>query len=229
LCKENNLITSLLSIRSSPSTLRFMVAAIPIPTFHYERDLISKGFEIIAGVDEAGCGAWAGPVFAAAVILPLHSRIRLIRDSKRLSPAQRMRVIEQIKKKAIAWSVGVASQEEIDHINIRQASFLATRRALENLGVAPQAVLSDGFTIPEISVPCTSVIGGDRRVKSIAAASIIAKVHRDILMEKMDEIHPGYGFADHKGYGTKKHQEALRKLGPCSIHRKSYEPIRILL
>lgn len=206
-----------------------MTAAVPIPTFHYERELISQGFKMIAGVDEAGCGSWAGPVYAAAVILPLNSRIKLIRDSKRLTRAQRERVIELIKKKAIAWSVGSASHEEIDELNIRQAAFLATRRALDGLSIKPQAVLSDGFNIPELAVPCRSIIGGDHRVKSIAAASVIAKIHRDLYMKELGRLYPGYGFAEHKGYGTKKHQDALKKLGPSPVHRKSYEPIKQLM
>lgn len=217
------------TVSSFRFTLFSMTAAIPIPTFHYERDLIAQGFELIAGVDEAGCGAWAGPVYAAAVILPLNSRIKLIRDSKRLTRAQREVVITLIKKKATAWSIGIATHQEVDELNIRQAAFLATRRALNGLTRKPQAVLSDGYNIPELSIPCTSVIGGDKRVKSIAAASVIAKIHRDKRMEELEKTYPGYGFADHKGYGTKKHQQALAKLGVSPIHRKSYAPIKALL
>lgn len=189
---------------------------------------MAKGFQILAGVDEAGCGCWAGPVYAAAVILPLDSRIGLIRDSKRLSLEQRERVIIEIKNKATAWAVGTASHQEIDVLNIRQAAFLAMRRALESLSIQPQAVLSDGFTIPGLSIPCQRVIGGDRLVKSIAAASIIAKVERDLEMERLDQKYPGYGFRDHKGYGTKQHQIALKKLGASPIHRMSYKPLKSL-
>lgn len=202
------------------------MVAVPVPTFKLERELMSQGFTILAGVDEAGCGCWAGPVYAAAVILPLNSRIALIRDSKRLSLEQRTRVIVEIKEKATAWAVGTASHEEVDKLNIRQAAFLAMRRAIESLSMQPQTVLVDGFMIPNLSIPCRRVIGGDRLVKSIAAASIIAKVERDIELERLDKLHPGYGFADHKGYGTKQHQNALKKLGASPIHRMTYKPLQ---
>ena len=202
------------------------MVAVPTPTFKLERKLIAEGFAVIAGIDEAGCGCWAGPVYAAAVILPLNSRIGLIRDSKRLSLDQRRRVIIDIKNKATAWAVGTASHEEVDKLNIRQAAFLAMRRAIESLSIKPQAVLVDGFMLPNISIPCRRVIGGDRLVKSISAASIIAKVERDIEMERLDTMYPGYGFADHKGYGTKQHQNALKKLGASTIHRMSYKPLQ---
>ena len=204
------------------------MAAAPVPTFKLERQFMAKGLQILAGVDEAGCGCWAGPVYAAAVILPLDSRIGLIRDSKRLSLEQRERVIIEIKNKATAWAVGTACHQERDVLNIRQAAFLAMRRALESLSIQPQAVLSDGFTIPGLSIPCQRVIGGDRLVKSIAAASIIAKVERDLEMERLDQKYPGYGFRDHKGYGTKQHQIALKKLGASPIHRMSYKPLKSL-
>lgn len=196
------------------------------PSFKYERDLISQGFEILAGVDEAGCGCWAGPVYAAAVILPLDSRIGMIRDSKTLNHAQRISIIKKIKSRSTAWSIGTASAQEVDSINIRQAAFLAMRRAISSLLIEPHAVLCDGFMIPELFVPCHRIIKGDRYVKSIAAASIIAKVSRDEEMYRLDLEHPGYGFAKHKGYGTKVHQTALKKLGPSSIHRMSYQPLK---
>ncbi|MCE9586122.1 ribonuclease HII [Candidatus Uhrbacteria bacterium] len=202
------------------------MVAVPTPTFKLERELIAQGFSLIAGVDEAGCGCWAGPVYAAAVILPLDSRIGLIRDSKRLSLDQRTRVIVDIKEKATAWAVGTASHEEVDRLNIRQAAFLAMRRAIESLSIQPQTILVDGFMIPNIAIPCRRVIGGDRLVKSIAAASIIAKVERDIELERLDGIYPGYGFADHKGYGTKQHLAALKRLGATPIHRMSYKPLQ---
>ncbi len=202
------------------------MVAVPTPTFKLERELISQGFSLIAGVDEAGCGCWAGPVYAAAVILPLDSRISLIRDSKRLSLAQRERVIVDIKSKATAWAIGTASAQEIDELNIRQASFLAMRRALANLSIQPQTVLSDGFKIPELQLPCRRIIGGDRLVKSIAAASIIAKVERDLEMHRLDQLYPGYGFSQHKGYGTALHKQSLEELGPSILHRMSYKPIQ---
>lgn len=205
------------------------MVAVPIPTFKQERSFNADGFSLVAGVDEAGCGCWAGPVYAAAVILPLNSRIGLIRDSKRLSKDQRLRVIGDIKEKATAWSVGTASHTEVDKINIRQAAFLAMRRALDGLPVKAEAVLADGFMIPDLSVPCRRIVGGDRLVKSIAAASIIAKVERDLELEKLDRQYPGYGFANHKGYGTKEHQAALKKFGPCEIHRMSYAPLKEMI
>lgn len=201
------------------------MVAVPVPTFKLERALIAQGLTRIAGVDEAGCGSWAGPVFAAAVILPLDSRIGLIRDSKRLSEDQRLHVIEIIKNKALAWSVGSASSEEIDQLNIRQAAFLAMRRALDGLGDL-EHVLVDGFMIPGLKISCSRIVGGDRTVKSIAAASILAKVHRDQELNRLDQLYPGYGFASHKGYGTPEHQSALNKLGPCIIHRMSYAPVK---
>lgn len=204
------------------------MVAVPIPTFKHERALLAQGLKFVAGVDEAGCGCWAGPVYAAAVILPLDSRIGLIRDSKRLSGLQRLRIIDQIKNRATSWSIGVASHAEIDELNIRQAAFLAMRRALDGLSIKPEFVLSDGFRIPGIVIPNQKIIGGDRLVKSIAAASIIAKVERDLEMEALDQQYSGYGFSGHKGYGTKQHQEALKKLGPCAIHRMSFKPLKNL-
>ncbi len=205
-----------------------MTAAVPLPTFREERVLLAKGFAVVAGVDEAGCGCWAGPVYAAAVILPFDSRIGLVRDSKTLSLDQRLRVIERIKEEAADFAVGIATPEEIDQINIRQAGLLAMRRAIEGLKMAPQFVLVDAFRIPGILMPQKPIIGGDLKVKSIAAASVLAKVERDRRMIALDREHPGYGFADHKGYGTKGHQEALARLGPSPIHRMSYAPLKKL-
>ena len=200
-----------------------------LPTFTEERELIARGFTLIAGVDEAGCGCWAGPVVAAAVILPLNSRLKLIRDSKTLSHGQRLILVNEIKAWATAWSVGLASPEEIDLLNIRQADALAMKRAVLGLAVTPHYVLSDAFPIPGLDIPVKNLINGDARIKSIAAASIIAKVTRDDLMEKIDALHPEYGFVRHKGYGTKEHQAALAMHGPCDIHRKSYAPIKALI
>jgi len=199
------------------------------PSFKHERDLIAQGFTLLAGVDEAGCGCWAGPVYAAAVILPLNSRIGMIRDSKTLNQTQRLKLVEQIKIKATAWSIGTASAQEVDALNIRQAAFLAMKRAIETLATQPQAVLCDGFMIPNLTIPCHRVVQGDKYAKSIAAASILAKTARDAELEKLDGDYPGYGFADHKGYGTKKHQDALKRLGPSPIHRMSYAPLKRLV
>jgi ribonuclease HII len=205
------------------------MVAVPLPTFHEERRLLAEGYSSVAGTDEAGCGCWAGPVFAAAVILPMDSGIGLIRDSKTLSSAQRERVAEEIKKEAAAWAVGTATAAEIDELNIRRAGALAMRRAIEALSVRPQFVLIDAFKIPGLGLPSKSIIHGDLKVKSIAAASVIAKVSRDRHLNELDRQYPGYGFADHKGYGTKQHQRALAELGPCAEHRRSYAPIRKLL
>lgn len=202
------------------------MVAVPKPTFAEERALIGRGITIIAGVDEAGCGCWAGPVYAAAVILPLDSRIGLVRDSKTLSPDQRLRVVTRIKEEAAAWAVGTASVEEIDALNIRRAGALAMRRAVEGLGMPPQFVLIDAFAIPGLAAPSKSIVRGDSKVKSIAAASVIAKVARDEHLIELDGRFPGYGFANHKGYGTKEHQAALARLGPCAAHRMTYAPLK---
>lgn len=202
------------------------MVAVPLPTFAEERALIAKGVTKIAGVDEAGCGCWAGPVFAAAVILPLDSRIGLIRDSKTLSLSQRVRVAERVKEEAAAWAVGTASAAEIDSLNIRRAGALAMRRAIEGLAVIPEFVLIDAFPIPGLAMPSKSIIKADLKVKSVAAASVIAKVSRDLHLEELDRQYPGYGFANHKGYGTKEHQAALARLGPCEAHRMSYAPVK---
>lgn len=203
-----------------------MMMAVKIPTFREERELLARGFTVVAGVDEAGCGCWAGPVYAAAVILPFDSRIGLVRDSKTLSLDQRERVVVRIKEEAAAWAVGWASHEEVDALNIRGAGALAMRRAIESLPMQPQFVLSDAFKIPGLTIPMKAIIRGDATVKSIAAASVVAKVARDIRMHELDKEFPGYGFAEHKGYGTKAHQEALAKLGPSPIHRMSYAPLK---
>lgn len=200
-----------------------------LPSYYFERDLMRQGFDYIAGVDEAGCGCWAGPVYAAAVIFPLNARLGLVRDSKTLSEMQRLRLSDQIRSKATAWAVGTATVEEIDQYNIRQAAALAMKRAVEALSPAPQALLIDAFRIPGIQLPQKNIIRGDGLVKSIAAASILAKVARDLHLNTLDEQFPGYGFRHHKGYGTKEHQRALNELGICPAHRLSYAPIKRVL
>lgn len=196
------------------------------PTFEQEKALWARGLAFIAGVDEAGAGTWAGPVYAAAVILRPDWDFELIRDSKMLSAAQRDRAVVEIKSAAVAWAVGVATAEEIDALNIRRAAALAMRRAVEALSPQPQHLLIDAFRIPGLDLPQTNLIRGDALVKSIAAASIVAKTERDALMLKLALDFPGYGFENHKGYGTKEHQLALRRFGPCPIHRRTYEPVR---
>lgn len=202
------------------------------PSFTLEKQLRKTGLLVIAGTDEAGSGAWAGPVFAGAAIFPtkLPRLSPLLRDSKLLSPAQREEAFVWVTAHVEAWAVGEASSTEIDAHNIRQAGFLAMRRAIEGLGLTPQTVLSDGFKLPEnYPWPSQGIIKGDRLVASISAASIIAKVLRDRRMRDLDEMHPGYGLSVHKGYGTLFHRNALQKLGPSPIHRVSYRPVRQLL
>lgn len=198
-------------------------------TWSFERALWARGFQRVAGVDEVGMGCLAGPVIAAAVILPPEIRIDYVRDSKALTELQRGRLAEAITKKAIAWGIGEASPEEIRVLNLHWAAVEAMKRALAELATPPDAVLSDAYQIP--GLPCfhEPVIKGDRKVRSIAAASILAKVHRDALMVALDTAYPGYGFAKHKGYSTRAHKRALKKLGPCPVHRPSFEPVRARL
>ncbi len=205
-----------------------MTAAVPKPTFHEERALLMRGFSLIAGVDEAGTGAWAGPVFAAAVVFPLDSRLSLVRDSKTLSPSQRARLVGEIKAAAVNWAVGSASVGEIGSLNVRGAALLAMRRAIEALPARPDHLLIDAFRIQDLDIPQKSIIHGDLRVKSIAAASVIAKTERDAHMAELARQYPGYGFEAHKGYGTAAHQAALAKLGPCAAHRMEYAPLKAL-
>ncbi len=179
----------------------------------------------MAGVDEAGRGPLAGPVVAAAVILDDTKRIRGLADSKVLTPLQRDKLYDQICEKALCCSVAQASVEEIDTLNILHATMLAMKRAVEGLRLKPAKVLVDGNRIPTIDVLAEAVIGGDALVKSISAASILAKVHRDRLCRTLDEEFPQYGFLSHKGYGTPEHLEALRTHGACRHHRKFYGPV----
>jgi ribonuclease HII len=179
----------------------------------------------MAGVDEAGRGPLAGPVVAAAVILDDGKRIRGLADSKILTPLMRDRLYDQIREKALCCSVAQASVEEIDELNILHATMLAMKRAIEGLRLKPVKVLVDGNRLPTIDVLAEAVIGGDAKVKSISAASILAKVHRDRLCQELDREFPHYGFAAHKGYGTPEHLEALRVHGACRHHRKFFGPV----
>lgn len=180
----------------------------------------------VAGVDEVGRGPWAGPVLAAAVILaPGHGIVGLA-DSKKLSSKVRERLAIQIRASATAWALGAASVDEIDQLNIGRATLLAMQRAIESLTVAPDYVLVDGNVSPAAPYPVITVVKGDATVASISAASIIAKVERDGIMTELDKRYPGYGFAQHKGYGTAQHMEALRSLGVCVEHRRSFAPVR---
>ncbi len=197
-------------------------------TFELERELWGKGFRSVAGVDEVGMGCLAGPIITAAVILPVEVRIDLLRDSKTLSAKQREKIAEEIKAKAVSWSIGEATLDDISKLNLHWADIEAMKKALASLTVQPDAVLSDGFEIPGLACYHKAIIKGDRKSRSIAAASIIAKVHRDSLMNDFEQQYPGYGFAQNKGYGTKVHLEALQKNGPCPIHRQSFAPVMML-
>lgn len=184
---------------------------------------------LVAGVDEAGRGPLAGPVIAAAVILDPGHPITGLRDSKKLTQVRRETLFAEITGKALAWAVGRADVEEIDRINILQATLLAMRRAVEQLVPAADAVLVDGNQCPQLACPVRAVIRGDDKVAAISAASIIAKVSRDREMLELDKLYPGYGLARHKGYPSRIHLEALQRLGVTPIHRRSYAPVRRML
>jgi len=197
-----------------------------------ENQLLTRGFGLVGGVDEAGRGPLAGPVVAAAVVFAPEvwqepGELAAVNDSKKLSAAMRQRLFTIIKQRAAAVAIAVVDNKIIDRINILQASLLAMRRAVAKLAAAPDFVLVDGrFAIPELNLPQAAVINGDATIFSIAAASIIAKVSRDWLMSEYDKKYPGYGLAQHKGYGTKLHLARLQALGPSPIHRLSFAPLK---
>lgn len=191
-------------------------------TYEYEKSALDNGYELVCGIDEAGRGPLAGPVYAAAVILPYGIVIDGLNDSKKLSEKKREKIFDVITQEAVAYGIGVASEKEIDEINILQATFLAMRRAVENMKASPDFAFVDGNRDPKLDIPTETVVKGDAKVPSIAAASILAKVSRDRFMYEMDKKYLEYGFAKHKGYGTKVHVEALREYGPCEIHRMSF-------
>jgi ribonuclease HII len=195
---------------------------------NFERVLWRSGCRYIAGVDEVGVGPLAGPVVAAAVVFPPTVSLPGVDDSKRLPPEEREVLATAIKEESLGIGIGIAEVGEIDEINIYHASLLAMRRAVDALPTRPDHVLVDARTIPELLMPQNAFNQGDGINFSIAAASIIAKTHRDQLMRELDETYPGYGFAKHKGYSTVEHQEAIRRLGPCLVHRMSYPFIREL-
>ncbi|ATX79036.1 RNase HII [Mariprofundus aestuarium] len=185
---------------------------------------------MLAGVDEVGRGPLAGPVVTAAVILsPDDPYLGQYRDSKRVAEKKRLKLYHHIRKHAVAYSVTLASIEEIDELNILHATMLSMRRSVDALSVVPSRVLVDGNRVPDLAVPAEAIVGGDDLVQEIAAASIIAKVVRDRLMQRLDSRFPGYDFSRHKGYGTKVHMDALSLLGPSPAHRKSFAPIAKLL
>lgn len=194
--------------------------------FSLERELASLGHTRVAGVDEVGMGPLAGPVVAAAVILPPDAWLPGLNDSKRLSRISRARLAGEIERVAVGIGFGSVEPDEIDRVNIYQAGLLAMRRAVEALATPPDALVVDARRVPGISCRQESLVGGDSRVAAIAAASIVAKVWRDARMAELDRHHPGYGFARHAGYGTPEHLEALAALGPSAIHRRSFAPVR---
>lgn len=194
-----------------------------MPDYEYENAAKSKGFKLVCGVDEAGRGPLAGPVCAAAVILPENAVIEGLNDSKKLSEKKREALYDVIKEKAIAFCVAYGTLEEIETLNILQATFLAMNRAIDGLAVKPDFALIDGNRVPnDIKIPCETVVKGDGKSMSVAAASVLAKVTRDRLMLEYDKKYPEYDFKKHKGYGTKEHTELIKKYGPCEIHRMSF-------
>ncbi|HLB15398.1 MAG TPA: ribonuclease HII [Burkholderiales bacterium] len=190
---------------------------------------MARAAGLLCGVDEAGRGPLAGPVFAAAVVLDPGRRIRGLDDSKKLPEHTRVELASLIKERAIAWAVASASVEEIDALNILQATLLAMQRAIAALGIAPDRVLVDGLHCPPIALETRAVVDGDAKVKAISAASILAKTARDGEMVRLAAVHPQYGFDRHKGYATLEHIECLLRFGPCAAHRRSFRPVRVLL
>ena len=188
----------------------------------YENELKEKGYRYICGVDEAGRGPLAGEVYAAAVILKADEIIEGVNDSKKLSEKKRDVLFKTIQEKALAYSVAFASVEEIEEMNILQATLLAMKRAVETLNITPDYAIIDGNKIPNLTVPCQAIVKGDAKSMSIASASILAKVSRDRKMKEYALQYPQYGFEKHKGYGTKIHIEALKQYGACAIHRQSF-------
>ncbi|NNM81339.1 MAG: ribonuclease HII [Burkholderiales bacterium] len=182
--------------------------------------------KLFCGVDEAGRGPLAGPVYAAAVILDPARPISGLADSKKLSEKKRLSLEAMIREQALSWSIATASVEEIDTLNILQASLLAMKRAIESLAVVPAEIAVDGLHCPDVSIPSKAIVEGDSLIAEISAASILAKTARDAFMLELHQIHPEYGFDRHKGYPTRAHLEALDRHGPCIFHRKSFSPVR---
>ena len=201
----------------------------PLPTLQYELPLWQQGFLAVAGIDEAGRGCWAGPVTAGAVILPadpgILERLSGVRDSKLMTPAERDAVYSLIPGEARAWAVGEADSAEIDRLGILNATRLAMKRAIAALPLRPDHLLIDYVRLHDVTIPQIGIAHGDMVSLSIAAASVMAKVTRDREMEVLAEQYPEYGFEKHKGYGTKQHQEALARFGPCPIHRMTFKPL----
>lgn len=194
-----------------------------MPDYEFEKAAVNSGFSCICGVDEAGRGPLAGPVCAAAVILPEGVVIEGLDDSKKLTEKKRERLYDIIKETAVAYSVAYGTLEEIETVNILEATYLAMNRAIEGLSVKPDFALIDGNRVPRgIKIPCETIVKGDSKSMSVAAASVLAKVTRDRLMLEYDKKYPEYNFKKHKGYGTKEHTELIKQYGPCEIHRLSF-------
>ncbi|HYD49637.1 MAG TPA: ribonuclease HII [Terriglobales bacterium] len=191
-----------------------------------ERELWATGVARIAGVDEVGVGPLAGPVVAAAVIMPPDAKLRGVDDSKKLPAPRREELAAKIRQLATAVGIGIVEVDEIDRLNIYRAALEAMRRAVVGLSVVPDHIVVDARRVPGIDLPQTSLIKGDGRCYSIAAASIVAKVTRDAMMHELDKQYPEYGFGEHMGYATERHLAALERLGPCLIHRRSFAPVR---
>lgn len=199
------------------------------PNSRLEKKLLKKGFQLIAGLDEAGKGAWAGPIVAAAVILPAKIKIKGVKDSKLLRRPQRQRIFEEILSVAQAFGVGRVEAQEIDQIGISQANQLAMKLALEKLNLQPDYLLIDALNFNFKNLPISAIIDGDYKIRLIAAASIIAKVSRDQMMDDLDQNFPQYGFKQHKGYGTNQHFQMILKYGLSELHRKTWEPMKHFL
>lgn len=199
------------------------------PTYREEASLFRQGYSLVAGLDEVGRGPLAGPVVAGIAILsprPKGRWVSLVRDSKQLTAAQREYVLPYLQEVALALQVGICSPREVDQRGIVEATRMAMQRALNSLPLLPQYLLVDALSLPAVAIPQKAIIHGDALVLSIAAASIVAKVTRDRLMAEEEAAHPGYGFAQHKGYATRQHLRNLRRLGPCPIHRFSFSPVK---
>lgn len=196
------------------------------PSRTYENALRKRGYSLICGIDEAGKGAWAGPIVAACAVLPISVRLKGLRDSKLLTAPKREELYVKICSQALAWSVGIVSNEVIDTVGIIKSNRRAMEQALDKLSIDPDYVLIDGVPFWKPETDHEFVVRGDRHLTSVAAASIIAKVTRDQILKNYHKEYPDYGFAEHKGYGTEAHREALFEFGPCPIHRRSYSPIR---
>ena len=200
------------------------------PTYNEESTLLDQGYNLIAGLDEVGRGPLAGPVVAGLAILPPNIDgpwLPLVKDSKRMTPTQRQYVLPYLRQAAIVLEIGISSPKEIDELGIVAATQLAMRRALDSTNIQPDFLLLDAFNLPGVPIPQKPIIHGDALCLSIAAASVVAKVTRDNLMEDEGKRFPGYEFAKHKGYPTKEHIQQLKRLGPCSIHRFSFAPVKV--